>query len=231
MLMIASSSPTICSLTSKILDEFLVNFRLQASHCVGLSVPLALARYPTLASTTHPVVLPQPDKTQAIINRPVPTSAKEVRSFLGLANFYCRFIPQFADIAAPLTALTGSRTPFKWEQAQQSAFTALQQALVSPRVLDYPRPDDRFVLITDASDIGLGAVLSTERHSVVEFASWTLTATEQKYTTTEKECLGILWAIPKFRHYLIGAHFTLETDHKPWNGWNLLARVKHAHSI
>ena len=74
-------------------------------------------------------VTPATDKTQAIINWPVLTSAKEVRSFLGLANFYSCFIPQFADIAAPLTALTGSRTTFKWEQAQQSAFTVLQQAL------------------------------------------------------------------------------------------------------
>ena len=83
-------------------------------------------------------------------------------SFLGLANFYCHFIPQFADVAAPLTALTGSRTPFKWEQAQQSAFTALQQALVSPHILDYQQPDDCFILTTDASNVGLGAVLSTE---------------------------------------------------------------------
>jgi len=160
-------------------------------------------------------ITPATDKTHAIINWTVPTSAKEVQSFLGLANFYCRFIPQFADVAAPLTALTGSRTPLKWKQAQQSAFTALQQALISPRVLDYPQPDDHFILTTDASDVGLGAVLSTEQGSVVEFASQTLTAAEQRYMTTEKECLAILWAIRKFHHYLIGAHFTLETDHKP----------------
>ena len=174
-------------------------------------------------------ITPATDKTKAIVNWPTPTSVKEVRSFLGLANFYRRFIPKFADIAAPLTALTGSRTPFKWEQAQQTAFNALQQALVSPRILDYPQLHDRFVLTMDASDVGLGAVLSTERGSVVEFASRTLTAAEQKYTTTEKECLGILWAIRKFRHYLIGAHFTLETDHKPLQ-WLESSRKSQAHS-
>jgi len=89
----------------------------------------------------------------------------------------------------------------------------------------------RFVLTIDASDVGLGVVLSTECGSVIEFGSRTLTTMEQKYTTTEKECSGILWAICKFCHDLIGAHFTLETDHNPleWleSSWKSQGHSQH----
>ena len=81
-------------------------------------------------------------------------------------------------------------------------------------MLDYPQRSDQFVLTTDASDVGTGAVLSTARGTVVEYASHTLSATERKYASIEKECLAIVWAVWNLRHYLIGAHFTLETDHK-----------------
>ena len=86
---------------------------------------------------------------------------------------------------------------------------------MSPPILDYPRQEDHFTLTTDASDVGLGAVLTTSRGTVIEFASRALTLAEQKYTTSEKECLAIIWATRKFRHYLLGTSFTLETDHKP----------------
>ena len=91
----------------------------------------------------------------------------------------------------------------------------MKQALLTQPLLDYPKRDDQFVLATDASEIGLGAILSTQRGTVVEYASRTLNKAEGNYSTTEKECLAIVWAVHKFRHYLIGAHFLLETDHKP----------------
>ena len=86
---------------------------------------------------------------------------------------------------------------------------------MSPPLLDYPLKNDQFVLTTDASDSGLGAILSTARGTVIEYASRTLSSAEKAYATTEKECLAIVWAVHKFRHYLIGAHILLETDHKP----------------
>jgi len=159
-------------------------------------------------------VTPTADKAQSITNWPVPKSAKEVRSFLGLVNFYCRFIPNLANIAAPLTSLTGNKATFRWDNEQQIAFKHLQQVMTSP-LLDYPKPNDLFVLTTDASEVGLGTVLSTERGTIIEFASRALYAAETKYSTTEKECLAIVWVIRKFCHYLIGAQFTLKTDHKP----------------
>lgn len=107
-------------------------------------------------------------------------------------NFFRRFIPHFADIAHPLTALTSKTAQFVWGHEQQTAFTALQHALLTPPLLDYPRKDDQFVLATDASDIGLGAVLSTNRGTVVEYASRTLNNAEVNYSTTEKECPSIV---------------------------------------
>ena len=160
-------------------------------------------------------VAPSPQKSQAITDWPTPSSTKEVRSFLGLVNFYRCFVPHFANIAGPLTDLTSKATPFSWEPKHQEAFMNLKKALTSPPILDYPQKNDHFVLTTDASNTGLGAVLSTTRGSVIEYASRTLSKAEKSYATTEKECLAIVWAVHKFRHYLIGAHFLLETDHKP----------------
>ena len=124
-------------------------------------------------------------------------------------------MPKFADIAAPLTAITADKTEFTWENIHHQAFEKLKEALASPPIITYPTPQDKFVLTTDASDIGLGAILSTAQGKVIEYASRVLTPAEKNYTTIKKECLAIVWAVRKFRHYLIGAHFTVCTDHKP----------------
>ena len=134
---------------------------------------------------------------------------------MGFANFYRRFVPHFANIAGPLIALTSKATPFTWASKHEEAFMNIKKALTSPPILDYSHKNDQFILTTDASDTGLGAVLSTARGSVIEYASRTLSSTEKSYATTEKECLAIIWAVHKFRHYLISTHFLLETDHKP----------------
>jgi len=104
-----------------------------------------------------------------------------------------------------------------------------RQSLTSPPILDYPKRQDHFILTTDACDVGLGAVLSTSRQTVIEYASRALTAPEKKYTTSEKECLAIVWATRKFRHYLLGTIFTLETDHKPLE-WLESHKQSHARS-
>jgi len=174
-------------------------------------------------------VAPSPEKTKAISTWPVPKTTKDLRSFLGLVNFYRRFVHNFADVAGPLTELTGKNAQFRWESTHQHAFDTLKHALTTPPILDYPKPHDTFVLTTDASDTGLGAVLSTARGTVVEYASRTLTKAEKNYSTTEKECLAIVWATQKLRHYLVGAHFIIETDHKPLE-WLESKRSSHARS-
>jgi len=122
---------------------------------------------------------------------------------------------KFADIAAPLTDLTGNKATFVWQGKHQQAFENLKQTLTSPPVIAYPTPQDKFILTTDASDVGLGAILSTEQGTVIKYASRTLISTEKNYATIEKECLAIVWTVRKFRHYLVGAHFVICTDHKP----------------
>ena len=110
-------------------------------------------------------VTPSPEKTKVIRDWPTPSCSKDVRSFLGLVNFFRRFIPHFADVAHPLTSLTSltsKTTQFVWESEQQAALVALKQALLTQPLLDYPKRDDQFVLATDASEIGLGAILSTQ---------------------------------------------------------------------
>ena len=174
-------------------------------------------------------VTPTEERSHAVADWPIPTTKKEVRSFLGLANVCRRFVPKFADIARPLTDLTRNDATFQWQDEQQQAFESLKEALMTPPALDYPRRTDTFILTTDASDTGIGAVLTTARGTVVEYASRTLTAAERKYATIEKECLAIVWAVGKLRHYLIGARFKLETDHKPLE-WLQSARASHARS-
>ena len=173
-------------------------------------------------------VSPTPEKTQSIMEWPIPKSSKEVRSFLGLANFYRRFVPNFADIAAPLNDLTGTKVQFSWNSTHQQAFEKLKLMLASPPVMSYPTKHDKFILTTDASDTGLGAVLSTERGTVIEFASRSLSSPEKNYATIE-ECLAIVWAVRKFKHYLIGAHFIIQTDHKPLE-WLESSKSSKAHS-
>ena len=153
---------------------------------------------------------PNSTKTQSVVDWPTPESTKEVTSFLGFVNFYRHFIPRFADIAAPLTCLTGNNATFRWDAEQQTACKQLQQAMISPPLPDYLKFNDHFVLTTDASEVRLGAVLSTRQGTTMEFTSRVLSPMETKYSTTEKECLAIVWAIRKFRHYLIGAKFTLD---------------------
>ena len=150
-------------------------------------------------------VSPTPERNMSVADWPVPTSAKELRSFLGLANFYRRFIPLFCR---HFSSSNSTKVSFAWTPKHQQAFANLKHALVSPPVLDYPKQTDSFVLTTDASNVGLGAVLSTSRGTVVEYASRALTSAEKNYTTIEKECLAIVWATHRFRHYLLGAPFT-----------------------
>ena len=143
-----------------------------------------------------------------------------MRSFLGLASYYRRFIADFATIAASLTKLTtkeASRTPFNWSDECEESFVELKRQLCTAPLLAYPKFDREFTLYTDASDVGLGVVLSqhddsgTER--VVAYGSRSLTPRERNYATTEKEALAIHYGTQYFRMYLLGRKFTIVTDH------------------
>ena len=148
---------------------------------------------------------------------PVPSNVQQVRSFLGLAGYYRRFIPNFAAIASPLVALTKKDKKFSWTDAQQKSFTCLKYLLCTAPILAYPQFDKPFILQTDASDQGLGAVLvqkdSNGFERVISYASRSLIDREKGYSATEKEALAVVYATDYFRPYLLGKKFTVVTDH------------------
>ena len=146
-------------------------------------------------------VLPDPEKVQSIRDYPKPKTRKDVRSFLGLAGYYRRFIPNFSTVAAPLTRLTmkGQPSTINFDKSCQDAFAQLKEALMTHPVLKVADPERPFILQTDAAEYGLGAVLSQEDESgqehPVAFASRKLFLREMNYSVIEKECLAVVWAL------------------------------------
>ena len=160
------------------------------------------------------------EKVMAVQNYPRPTSKKEVRSFLGLTGYYRKFIPQYASIAAPLTDLTRKASPNRvhWTSACEIAFSKLKELLCAAPVLRSPDFQKEFILQTDASDRGVGAVLSQVddegKDHPVGFFSRKLLPREERYSTVEKECLAVKLGVESFRVYLLGRPFVVETDHR-----------------
>ena len=165
-------------------------------------------------------VEPELGKLQAVKAFPLPETKRQVRGFLGLTGYYRRFIPDYSSQAAPLTDLTrkSATNTVKWTPQCNQAFEALKQCLCSKPVLRSPDFSKTFVLQTDASDRGVGAVLSQlsddgEEHPVGYF-SRKLLPREERYSTVEKECLAIRLAVEAFKVYLLGRKFVIQTDHR-----------------
>ena len=157
-----------------------------------------------------------PQKVEAIKSWKVPSNVKELRSFLGLCNYYKKFISDYSTLMKPLSELTSPKVKFKWDEKCQNSFENLKQLLVSAPILGYPKDSGTFVLDTDASDVGLGAVLSQiqdDREVVISYGSRTLTPQEINYCVTRKELLAIVHHIKTFKDYLLGKHFKVRTDH------------------
>ena len=152
-------------------------------------------------------------KTERVISWPLPTSKHEVQQFLGLANYYRRFIKNFAKIAKPLHKLTEKSAPFLWTAECQLAFDNLKQSLTSAPVLAHPDYNKPFILDTDASQTGIGAVLSQVQDDgcerVIAYASKTLSRQERHYCVTRLELLAVVTFVHNFRPYLLGRKFLL----------------------
>ncbi|XP_075056966.1 uncharacterized protein LOC142143155 [Mixophyes fleayi] len=164
---------------------------------------------------------PEPTKVDAIAAWPTPKTKKQVMSFLGTAGYYRKFVPQYSSLAKPLTDLTKKKLPqvVTWTPDCEEAFTALKSALTQSPVLQAPDFDRRFTVQTDASNYGLGAVLSQvnqqgEEHPIL-YLSRKLLPREVAYAVVEKECLAIVWTLQKLQSYLYGRDFTVITDHNP----------------
>jgi len=158
-----------------------------------------------------------PNKIKAIEEWPTPKNAAELRSFLGLAGFYQKFVKNFSRISQPLTSLLQKDWPFSWDKEQETSFKELKKALTQAPILGIPDPRKDFTLNCDASGFAIGAVLSQkDRHGQerpVGFLSRKLTPAEQNYAVHEKETLAIIYALTKFRHYLLGTFVKIITDH------------------
>ena len=158
-----------------------------------------------------------PDKTEVVSNWPTPTDKREIQQFLGLVNYYRRFIKNFASLAKPLQRLTEKNVTFEWNESCQNAFDQLRACLVSAPVLAFPDYSKTFILDTDASENGIGAVLSQGQDDgsecVIAYASRSLSRQEQRYCVTRRELLAVVEFVHHFRCYLLGQHFTLRTDH------------------
>ncbi|XP_078234076.1 uncharacterized protein LOC144583658 [Pogona vitticeps] len=167
------------------------------------------------------VIKPLEAKIEAVRDWPRPNTKKKVKSFLGLVGYYRKFIPRFSEIAAPLTDLMRKKTDDRipWTSDCEEAFQRLKEALINYPVLRAPDFDREFIIYTDASNSGVGAVLCQEDENgdqhPVSYLSRKLQKGERHLATVEKECLAIVYAIQKAKPYIWGRHFILCTDHSP----------------
>ena len=163
-------------------------------------------------------LIPAKETVDKLLRAPRPQTKTQLRSFLGLVGFYRRFVPSFAQVAVALTDLTrkGSPNILCWEAPQELAFTALRNYVATAPILRLPDYSKQFILQTDASAQGVGAILLQETEGVrhpIAFASRKLLPREQNYATIERECLAIVWGTLKFQKFLYGPHYLLEVCH------------------
>ncbi|GET63396.1 hypothetical protein GLOIN_2v1765994 [Rhizophagus irregularis DAOM 181602=DAOM 197198] len=165
---------------------------------------------------------PSPGKVEKIQKLTAPINIKGVRSILGLCTYYRKFIKDFSKIVKPITSLLRKDEKFEWGIKQHEALEILKRKLTEEPVLRQPDWLRKFILITDASGIGLGAVLAQKddkgQEYVIEYASKSLNRTEQRWPITEQECYAIVWGIQHFHKYLINRKFEVVTDHAALKG-------------
>jgi len=223
---------------SKTFDEHLEHIRLVLSRLeeAGLCVNLLKCTFAVREITflghciTQEGISKSADKVKAIVEYPRPKKIKDLQRFVGLCMWYSTFVENFATIAAPLYALFKKRVKYKWGDLEENAFVQLKKVLSESVIIhgiDYTLP---FIVRTDASDVGLGAILIQiydGKERVIYFASRSLNEHERNLHTCEKECLAIHWALTKFRDFIWGEHVQVETDHKALYYWkSMLGKSK-----
>ena len=170
-----------------------------------------------------------PSKIDAIKGWPIPKTVHDVRSFHGLASFYRRFIRNFSSIAAPLTdCIKGDK--FQWTESAQKSFEELKKRLTEAPVLALPNFDQVFEVSCDASNTGIGAVLSQDRHPIA-FFSEKLNDGKLKYSTYDKEFYAVVRALQHWSHYLLNKEFILYTDHEALKHLNSQQKINRRHAV
>ena len=162
---------------------------------------------------------PSPAKVQATRKVPAPTNITELRTFLGLVNYYHKFLPNISSISSPLHILLHKGTKWNWTQSQQAAFDKVKELLQSDALLIHFDSIKPLLVYADASPYGIGAILAhkmpNNSKKPIAFTSCTPTTTEHNYFQLEKEALAIIFTVKHFHQYFYGTHFTLYSDHKP----------------
>jgi len=168
-----------------------------------------------------------PERVKAVLKAPRPCNVAEMRSFLGLVNYFNKFLPNLSTVVHPLNQLLENNRQWKWTEQCDKAFHDVKEMITSEQVLTNYDPSLPLRLACDSSPVGIGTVLShvindgSERS--IAFASRALTKTEQGYVQIDKEALAIIWGVKKFHMYLFGRSFILFTDHQP------LTSIFHPH--
>lgn len=219
------------------LDDVLVSGRTQAEHDKRLHLLLnRMKEYGILLNEdkcvinvsqieflghelTKTGIRPTESRISAIKSFREPRNVSELRSFLGLITYVGRFIPHLADKTEPLRKLLRDGEKFIWMDLHKQAFDSIKSAVCEADFLGYFDTKDQCILVADASPTGLGAMLLQKDEQgnsrIISFASKALTPIEQRYFQTEREALALVWAVDKFKLYLLGKRFKLITDCKP----------------
>jgi hypothetical protein len=213
----------------KIIFKLLANegLKLKLSKCDFFKTKIKYLGHVITVNGFHP----DNKKITSILNYPEPQNVKQLLSFLGLVNYYRKFVRSYAEIAHYLTELTKKSSTWIWEENERDAFRRIKNSLTNNPLLRYPDFTREFLVYTDASGYGIGAVLAqiqnippsesdpTQAHGeqevVIAYASRHLNERERNWNVSEKECLAIVYALEQFRPYLYGRSFKVYTDHKP----------------
>ena len=189
--------------------------RLKKEKCEFLATSVVYLGHRIDAKGLHPTN----DKIDAISRAPMPKNCTELKAYLGLLNYYNKFMPNLATELAPLYQLLHKGTLWQWGEQEDKAFKVSKQLLLSSQLLVHFDPTKEIIVAFDVSGYGIGAVLaqrgSNGEEQPIGFVSRTLTAAEKNYSQIEKEALACIFGITKFHTYLYGHKFTLVTDHKP----------------
>ena len=161
-------------------------------------------------------IRPNPEKIEAVRKAEIPKTKSELRSFLGAASYLRKFVPHFATLASPLIEMTSPRVELTWTEEANQSFEALKDEMCDVTYLAAPR-DGQFRIMTDASDVGIGAVLLQVQEDelvILEFASYKFKGVERRWSTREREAYAIVWAVDRFHSYVLAAPFIVYTDHE-----------------
>jgi len=164
------------------------------------------------------------------VNAPAPSKVSELKLFLGLVNYYGKFLPNLASVLAPLYKLLQRSQLWTWNSEQQAAFKKVNKMLTAPNLLEHFDDSKQLILACDASSYGVGAVLShingDKPERPVAYAARSLSATERKYSQLDREALAIMFGVSKFHQYLYGRYFLIYSDYQPL--MHILSETKSA---